>query len=179
MKGIVFTQFLEMVEGTYGYEMVDYLLSNSDLPSKGAYTSIGTYDNQEMAILLGLLHQRTLMPIPTLLHIFGRYLFKGFTEVYPQFFAGHQSAFTFLESVENYIHVEVRKLYHDAELPRFSTKRLDDKTLELIYHSERRLSDLAEGLISASVDYFQDNAKIVSEWLSPRGDLVKFTIVKH
>ncbi len=179
MKGIVFTQFLEMVENTYGYEMVDHLLSNGNLPSKGAYTSIGTYDMQEMVVLLGLLHERTLLPIPTLLHIFGRFLFKGFTQVYPQFFEGHRSAFTFLESVESYIHVEVKKLYHDAQLPQFTVTRQDESTLELIYHSERRLSDLAEGLIGAALDYFQEKAKIETEWLNPSGDLVKFTVFKN
>ncbi len=43
MKGIVFTGFLELVEDKYGLEMVDEIITNSNLESKGIYTSVGTY----------------------------------------------------------------------------------------------------------------------------------------
>ena len=43
MKGIVFTEFLEMVEEKYGLEMVDDIIENANLQSHGAYTSVGTY----------------------------------------------------------------------------------------------------------------------------------------
>ena len=36
MKGIVFTEFLEMVEEKYGYEVVDQIIEESKLPSGGA-----------------------------------------------------------------------------------------------------------------------------------------------
>jgi hypothetical protein len=43
MKGIVFTEFLEMVEQEFGYNMVDEMIENTDLDSKGVYTSIVIY----------------------------------------------------------------------------------------------------------------------------------------
>jgi hypothetical protein len=39
MKGIVFTAFLEMVEDKFGIEIVDHIISHSDVDSKGVYTS--------------------------------------------------------------------------------------------------------------------------------------------
>ena len=42
MKGIVFTEFLEMVEAQFGLDTVDAIIENSDLPSRGAYTAVGT-----------------------------------------------------------------------------------------------------------------------------------------
>jgi hypothetical protein len=48
MKGIIFTEFLELVENKYGLEMVDTLIQHSKLQSKGVYTSIGTYQFSEM-----------------------------------------------------------------------------------------------------------------------------------
>jgi len=52
MKGIVFTEFLEMVEETFGLETVDYIIYKSELKSEGIYTSVGTYDFFEMLILI-------------------------------------------------------------------------------------------------------------------------------
>ena len=48
MKGMVFTEFLEMVESTFSADMVDDIIDDSAPPSGGAYTSVGTYDHQEL-----------------------------------------------------------------------------------------------------------------------------------
>jgi Haem-NO-binding len=44
MKGMVFTEFLELVERSWGEELVDELIESCELASGGAYTSVGTYD---------------------------------------------------------------------------------------------------------------------------------------
>jgi acyl carrier protein len=59
MKGIVFTEFLDLVEDKFGLEMVDTILSNSDLPSNGVYTAVGTYSFAEMVSLLTNLNKET------------------------------------------------------------------------------------------------------------------------
>lgn len=64
MKGIVFTEFIEMVEEVYSPEMVDILLDSVTLSSKGAYTSVGTYDHHELVVLVAELSKRTGTEIP-------------------------------------------------------------------------------------------------------------------
>ena len=63
MKGIVFTEFLEMVENTFGLETVDYIIYKSDLKSEGAYTSVGTYDFFEMLSLISNLSEKVNIPV--------------------------------------------------------------------------------------------------------------------
>ena len=70
MKGIVFTEFFEMVEQKFDYTMVDKLLANTELPSGGIYTSVGTYSHTEMVSLVVKLSQETSIPIPDLLRVF-------------------------------------------------------------------------------------------------------------
>ena len=41
MKGIIFTEFIEMVEDKFGFEVADNIITNSNLPSGGAYTAVG------------------------------------------------------------------------------------------------------------------------------------------
>lgn len=178
MKGIVFTEFIEMVEQRFGYEMVDELINETDLPSGGAYTAIGTYPHHEMVALVVGLSKKTRTPLPLLLHAFGRHLFQTFVENYGHFFSHTKDVFEFLESIENYIHVEVHKLYPDAELPRFTTKRTDDRTLEMEYQSERSMGDLAEGLIAACIEHFKENATLQRKKLDELGNRELFLITR-
>ncbi len=52
MKGIVFTEFIEMVESKFGFDMMDDIIESANLPSGGIYTAVGTYDHTEMVQLV-------------------------------------------------------------------------------------------------------------------------------
>jgi len=179
MKGIIFTEFLDMVEDAMGYETVDQLITESNLPSNGVYTSIGTYDHSEMVMLITALSKKTSIPIPELLHAFGQYIFGTFEKNYASFLDVAPDAFSFLESIEKYIHVEVKKLYPDAELPKFETKRIKGDTLEMIYYSDRRMSDFALGLIEKAMQYYEEEVSIDREFIKSDGSEVLFTISRN
>ncbi len=179
MKGIVFTEFFEMVENEYGYEVVDKLISENELPSGGAYTSVGTYKHSEMVQLLTSLSNHTGNEVPSLLKAFALYFFDVLKNGYPQFLEAAGNAFDFLESIEKYIHVEVLKLYPDAELPTFSTRKVNDNQLEMIYHSERKMADFAEGLLIRSLEYYREAAQIDRSNINDDGTKVKFLITKN
>lgn len=176
MKGIVFTEFLEMVEEKFGYEMVDNIIDEEQLASKGIYTSVGTYSFSEMGFLITQLHERTKISVPDLLHTYGQYLHNTFVASYPQFYARLSSSFDFLESIDGHIHVEVLKLYDDAELPKFKTKRLSDNQLEMLYSSVRKMGPFALGLIEKSIEHFGEKAKIEMNNLKEDGSEVQFLI---
>ena len=76
MKGIVFTEFLDLVEDKFGLGMVDDIVNSSDLSSGGAYTAIGTYDFGEMHQLITHLSAKTDIPINDLLLIYGEHFFS-------------------------------------------------------------------------------------------------------
>ncbi len=179
MKGVVFTEFLEMVEDRFGYEVVDHILSASDLKSDGAYTAVGTYEHGEMVQLVTHLSEKTNTPVPVLLKEYGKYIFDYFLKKYEAFFSPHQSTFDFLDSIEDHIHVEVKKLYPEAELPKIDTSRPDDNTMVMIYNSRRKMSDFAEGLIEKSMDHYGEKMNIHKEILEADGTRVKFTLTKE
>ncbi len=179
MKGLVFTELLEMVEAKFGYELVDQLLTESDLPSGGTYTSIGTYDHAEMVTLVNNLSRHTQTPVPELLRTYGRYMFSAFTRSYRPFVDRASSAFELLSSVQHYIHVEVRKLYPDAELPHFSIEQLAENHLRMVYVSERKLGDFAYGLIEGCLTQYGEKATITKTVLTDDGSQVMFDIVKE
>lgn len=178
MKGIVFTEFLEMVEDRFGYEVVDHIIEKSKLSNAGAYTAIGTYDHGEMVQLITHLSERTEIPVNVLLQEYGKYIFEYFLQNYQGFFTPHTNSFDFLDSIEDHIHVEVKKLYPDAQLPRFETSRPDENTMIMTYISSRKMSDLAHGLMTKSMEHFKEEGNIEKEFLDEDGTEVRFTITR-
>lgn len=176
MKGIVFTKLLEMIEEEHGYEMVDEILLEVKPKSGGIYTAVGTYDHSEIIALVISYSRHAKVEVNEALRVFGRYLFDVFYTNYSIFFEPNQTAFDFLESIDNYIHIEVAKLYPDAQLPKFKTERLSDNILVMLYESERKMSDLAIGLIERTLEHFKEDKSITTEYLNEDKSLVKFTI---
>lgn len=177
MKGMVFTQLVEMADDMLGPEKVEAIIARADLPSGGAYTAVGNYPHSEAVALVSAFSEASGTPVPDLLEAFGRHLLRYFHSHYPSFFKNCPDAFTFLESVETYVHVEVRKLYPDAELPRFITTREGPGRLRFDYHSSRHLEHLAAGLIRGTLDVYGQTATIHSaEVDSESGPCIRFTI---
>lgn len=160
MLGIVFTEFVDMVADAYSEDMVDDLIEAADLPSEGVYTSVGSYDHHEILTLVTALSARTGIPVPDLVRTFGKHLFGRFQARYGGFFEGVTDCFGLLACVENHIHVEVRKLYPDAELPTFACTQLADGGMEMVYRSNKPFADLAEGLIQGAADHFGESLTI-------------------
>jgi len=179
MKGVVFTEFLEMVADKFSEDMVDDIIDDSDLESEGVYTAVGTYSHTEIVKLVVSLSKRTEIEVEELIRIFGHHLFGRFSVLYPHFFPEDMEVFKFLESVEHYIHVEVRKLYPDASLPTFTTEHESEKVLIMTYSSPHPFSTLAQGLLRGCIDYFKADADVTMKDLSGgKGTDAEFRIVK-
>lgn len=153
MKGIIFSEFIEMVEQKYGVVTVQSIIDQCELESKGIYTSIGTYDHKELFDLIHVLEKTKNVHKDSILEEYGMFFFKVLEKGYAQFLENH-SLFSFLESVDNYIHPEVLKLYPDAELPSFSSTIENKRLMVLTYQSSRKMSRFAIGLLrGASIFY--------------------------
>lgn len=177
MKGIVFTEFLGMVDEKFSMATTEKIIEKAALPSGGAYTAIGTYDHTEMVSLLMALSQETGVAVPQLLHTFGGHLLGVFLKSFPAFFEAQKDAISFLEHVDGYVHVEVRKLYADAQLPRFFCTRPASNRLLMDYVSERHLADLAHGLIEGTIKHYGRPGTVARHDIDHDGKpAVRFTI---
>ncbi|MBV62010.1 heme NO-binding domain-containing protein [Abyssibacter profundi] len=160
MKGVVFTELVEMVESVFSPDIADQMIENANLPSGGAYTAVGTYDHAEIVSLVVALSELTGMSPEELQQVYGRHLFSRFVVLYPHLVNRFDSGLDLLEDVERVVHAEVLKLYPDAQLPRFQSKRLGPGELEMVYRSPRQMSTLAHGLIEGCLEHFEQVADI-------------------
>ena len=176
MKGIVFTEFFEHIDEIFSMEISEQLIEMSDLPSEAVYTAVGTYDVQEMQTLVTNLSALVGKAVPDILRDFGKHLFCRFLTSFPIFFEGIKSSLEFLPLVNDYVHLEVKKLYPDAELPSFSCETPEPDTLIMTYRSTRNLSYLAEGLILACIEHFGDPLTLQREVVQEKPSVIRFII---
>ncbi|NDY90168.1 heme NO-binding domain-containing protein [Ideonella livida] len=170
MLGMVFTELIEMVEAKFSPEVADAMLGEAGLSHGGAYTAVGYYDDAEVLALVGALARQTGLPAETLVRAFGQHLLGRFTVLYPAMFAQRQGLFELLAAIDDHIHVQVRKLYPQASLPRFSVLSRDEQAMRLLYQSPRDLRALAVGLIEGAAAHFGDTVTVDGEpWQGPEG----------
>ncbi|MFI1743404.1 heme NO-binding domain-containing protein [Thalassobellus sediminis] len=179
MKGIVFTEFLDLVESKFGLEVVDKIISQSSLDSEGIYTSVGTYKFSEMLQLLQHLSAHTSISIDDLLLVYAEHFFSVLEQSYPGLLARYKDPIEMLASIENHIHVEVRKIYPDAELPSFEVVERTENSLVMIYKSSRAMHHFGLGLMNKTFEHFDATATIELEKIKEDGTEVKFLIKKN
>lgn len=178
MKGIVFTEYIEFVEDSFGFELAQEMIDSAELKSNGVYTAVGTYDVSEMTKMVDKLSVLTKISISELLISYGKHLFSRFASFYPHFFPEGIDIFSFISQVDKYIHVEVKKLYPDAELPSIETILKKDDNIEIVYASTRKLGDFAHGLLLGACDHFNEDIEIKKEVLISDGSKVKFSMYR-
>ena len=179
MKGIVFTEFLDLVEKKFGLEMVDTIIKSSNLTTGGAYTAVGTYQFGDMVQLLQNLSKNTGISTDDLLYVFAEHFFETLKQNYASMLNAYSDPIVLLSSIENHIHVEVLKIYPDAELPTFQVIEKTDTSLVLIYKSSRAMHHFGLGLMHKAFSHFNATASIIMEKLKPNGTEVKFIIQKN
>ena len=162
MKGMIFTEFMDLVSDTFGVETLDLVLRDSGNENT-SYFSMGQYPPEEMLNLVSSLSQKTETAVPELLEVFGRYLFGRFAALYPDMVNKYGSLFSLLENIDDEIHVEVSKLFEDATPPKFSFVQTSETTADLIYSSPLHLNNLVIGLVEGAGIYFDQEISIAHE----------------
>lgn len=178
MKGIIFTEFLELVEAKFGLVMVDKIINQSELDSGGAYTSVGTYEFNEMLQLISNLSNNTDISVDDLLLVYSEHLFKALITAHPNLVEHFKDPMSLLATIENHIHVEVQKIYPEAQLPTFILEERTATKMVMVYKSDKALYMLGKGLMMETFKLFKVKATITFDKLNDKGTEVRFFINK-
>ena len=180
MKGILFTEFLELIENEYGVELLDTVITEASpkLSTDGAYTSVGTYPHSELLVLLEVLLGQVDSDLGALLGAYANRLMAAFESSYPDFFVAHKELFSFLLSVENQMHAGVRKLYPDATPPVLDVVEKSSELLSLSYNSHRPLAVVVEHLVRAAALRYEADIEIAVVQVNEEGTETKLEIRK-
>jgi len=153
MKGVVFNILEEMVLEQGGMQAWNAVL-DSAREAGGVYTSAVSYPDEELFALVGAVSEYLDVPAQAVVKAFGEYMFGALAQRYPLFVENSPDLFSFLDSIEGVIHVEVNKLYSNPSLPHIHCERTGESSLLMHYRSERKLCMLAEGLIFGAARHY-------------------------
>jgi len=170
MKGVLFNMAEEVIVAAHGEDTWDRALDDAEL--EGAYTAVGTYPFEDLVKLLDAAASILGCSRTDVLHTIGEGAIPVLADRYPAFFVDHTSTRSFVLTLNDVIHSEVRKLYPDAEVPafEFDFDPADTTRLQVGYSSPRRLCGLAEGFITGAARHFGEEAIIDQPSCMLRGD---------
>ncbi len=168
MKGITFNLLEEVVRREYGEDTWDALLEEARVD--GAYTSLGNYPDEEMMKLVAAASAALKTPPDEIVRWFGRNALPLLAKKHPHFFEAHNSTRPFLLTLNDVIHMEVRKLYPGADVPVFNYDTSSSEVLLMQYKSPRKLCALAEGFIEATAAYYGEELALDQPECMKRGD---------
>ncbi|PSW19981.1 guanylate cyclase [Photobacterium sanctipauli] len=174
MKGIIFTEFLDIVESSFGLEVCQTMLD--DALDEGSYTAVGSYDHRDLVKLIITLSKVTGVSAEQLQEVYGEAVFTRLLESLPGVPGEQHNTFSFIRKVEEHIHTEVKKLYPDATPPKFDFISQSESTMLMDYKSARCMSHVCMGLIKGCANHFDQQVTINMEALNPSKSHVRFDI---
>jgi hypothetical protein len=176
MKGIIFTEFIQLVEEKFGLAVLDEMLDKAG--DQGVYTAVGSYDHHHLVKLIVALSQISGTPAEELQQVFGESVFSSLYKTIPvnAQLKECQSVFQFIRHVEEHIHAEVKKLYPDANPPGFEFLSESETQMVFDYKSARCMSQVCLGLVKGCANHFNEDIRVTTQSMDERGQQVRFTL---
>lgn len=174
MKGIIFTEFLDIVENQFGLETCQQMLDRAN--DSGIYTSVGSYDHRQLVKLILALSDITTISAAQLQQTYGRLVFPHLLNILPIPHLENSDTFSFIEQVERHIHTEVKKLYPDTSPPQFHFIDKTHSTMTMDYFSARCMGYVCMGLLEGCAEYFQQSLEITMQPMDSTQKHVRFQL---
>ncbi len=155
MKGVVFNILELLIVEKFGDQTLEEIYTDVQF-SGDVLPFIGpeTYPDSDLFAIVKYLAEKTSIPENDLVFEFGKFMLPVFYKKFPVYFENMLSSIEFLKTVNDMIHVEVKKIFEDATPPVIEVEQLSEKKIILRYSSERKLCRLLEGLIEGLALHF-------------------------
>lgn len=176
MKGLFFTEFLEMVEKEYGWQVVEKIISELGIANRGVYNPQANYPYRDFENLLHLLSLKVGLSVSALTKNFGKHLFYRLVILYRSEFA-RKNIFDFLEQIDELVHVKMQDRFPHEKIKGLQVKRLNESCFQISFQSKKDMVDLAIGFFAGCQQFFNENLTLDTEYTSDSG-VAKFSLSK-
>ena len=160
MKGVIFVEFLEMVESYYGNEVVDRIVAVTNAKPDRVYCVHDSYSPDEIICLIEAVSSEVDILASDLMKLFGEHLFRRFVILYSSSFALRSDVFDVLENLEHDLQSKSPSLDPEWELPDFKTHRVSSEILQVSLHSRIKTPEVALGLLRGCQKYFHEELEV-------------------
>ena len=129
-----------------------------------------TYPDEEITGVVVALAEISDSQVAAVLGDFGAFLAPALLRVYQPLIRQEWGTLDVVEHVEEHIHTVVRLKDPTAGPPYLSARRISTDRAEVIYSSQRRLCELAVGIVKGIAEHFQENISVSQSRCMLRGD---------
>ena len=165
MHGVVFQSFESFLASTHGPGRSAAVLAGR------SYAADETYPDEELAFLADRAAGVTGIDADDLYRELGRYTaLTTFLAMFPDYYASHAGARSFLLDIEAEIHRVVRRTVPGAYPPHLRVVPLGSVGVVVSYTSARRLCRLLEGLVLGTAEHYGERAVLEETQCMLRGD---------
>ena len=165
MHGVVLQSFESFLASAHGQARSATVLAGR------TYSPDETYADEELSYLAGRAAGATGLEVGDLYREFGRFTAKTtFFAMFPDYYASHAGARSFLLDIEAEIHKVVRRTVPGAYPPHLRVVPLGSDGVVISYTSARRLCRLLEGLVLGTAEHYGEQATVDETQCMRRGD---------
>ena len=178
MKGVIFCYLKELISEKFGEKVWYKIVDLCPLKKKPVYIKPESYPDSDFLQIVEKASEENKESPTQFIQNLGKKLFPKMARDYPIFVSNFDHPKPFLLTVENIIHVEVKKLYPDAELPKFTYTDSGLDSLIIDYSSPKKLCSLMEGLIIGCSEFYGYDVEINhSPCIHDGSDYCRFSLV--
>lgn len=133
------------------------------------YLPIQEYPDDDMIALVGAASRTLDLPAETILEEFGKFIAPSLVGLYRTLVKPEWKTLDLLENTEQTIHTVVRARNRGARPAKLQVVRTGENSVDLTYHSERRLCAVAKGIVQGVATHYGETVEITETTCMQKG----------
>lgn len=163
MRGVFFTELLDLVEARHGVLGVERVREAALAPRARAYTAAGSYDYDELERLIAAAAAALAMTANALKTELGAVMMRRLMHDMPFALNGCDDALAAAGRIAELAPQWFRSTHDDEQAPSLVFSRLSDEVVAVDYRSRYPFADVAEGSLRALAALFAEPVDLVRQ----------------
>ncbi|MFT2009104.1 heme NO-binding domain-containing protein [Pontibacter sp. 13R65] len=176
MHGSIFALLKRFVESSYDFSTWIRLLEAAGLEG-ASYQMQEMYPTKELLAIVDKASEATGMPTYSIMEQFGEFLVPDLLLIYSKYVNPNWRTYEMLLHTECSMHSAVKKLDDRTDPPMLLVTKKGSGQLIVDYHSKRRMSGVAVGIIKGIAKYYNESDTVlVTRLTSPDEERVQIQV---
>jgi tRNA A-37 threonylcarbamoyl transferase component Bud32/predicted hydrocarbon binding protein len=179
MHGLILVQLQKFAHQAIGSDIWREALAKEGL-NQQSFSSGSVYEDTQAIEQIVLASSILGIPVDQVVESFGVFLSKELIRLYQRVIKPAWKTLEIIENTETFIHSAVRAGNPGAVPPVLDAIRISDNQLQLLYSSDRKLCQLAIGIIKGMSSHFREVIEIHHDSCMHKGDpYCSFRLIRH